>query len=220
MSNKVAPHLGLIQVLLFLILGLPSCNTGPIEMKLDERYGQIQGISTQANCMSPQGPYTTQVESNIDGSCVFTQQFSPDEPAFIVHLTSNNEGYIMNEEGATQDTLSNLEVEMIRGHEFHMIHTNPHRYFENITFESSVDNEVAIFSAEDQSNRPVKIYYNSIDQLIVKTEQLNPLDTTQLIEVYFNQWEAGAFGMMVKELQIIQAQKDTFYFDFDRIIVR
>ncbi len=203
------------------LLGMISCNkkkdTKSNELSLDPRYLQIENINSSANCNGPNGDYTTEIISKKNGSLFFSQVFEYRDSPFMAELSSDNKGFIIDENGKVVDTLSNVSIEMIRSHDFHRIQTNPESFFNQIKFEKDLQAEMELFSGIDKLSNPVKIYYDRTVKQIRTLEFLNMMDTTEVIKVEYKKWVESNYGQLAKEIEIIQAEKDTFYFDFNTI---
>ena len=215
-----------IYIHCFLLILLTSCIEKDGEQKglyLSEGYDQILDIISIADCDSPFGKYTTEVHSFKKGGCFFEQNFADSNSSFIVKVDSNQRGYILNEMEIITDTLSESDVEMIRGHEIHKMSIDPHFFFKDIDYinqASSQESGQERYRGKDRINNPVEITYDPNKKLISKIESLNPRDTSQIIEILFDKWIPSTYGDMVKEIRIIQAKKDTFYFDFVTLKIR
>lgn len=184
---------------------------------LDSRYTQIKNFETVAECRGPKGTYTTKVESDTNRNCLFSQFYDYNNTPFHALLTSDTTGYIVNDKKNILDTLPQEVIEMVKSHDFHRLLTKPGQFFENITFTKKLEPQLELYQAKDGLGNPAKLYYNPSSQLISKVELLNPLDTTQFIEIINQKWMDSAYGKMVKELEIIQARKDTFHFSFKSV---
>ena len=204
------------------LLGLMSCNTkqnSSYKLILDAKYKNIKSIHTIADCKGPGGAYTTEVKSELDGSCVFIQQPEDSNTKFHVQITQDEKGYVLDDQKKIVDTLAFEDVVMIKGHEFHKLHSNPSHFFDEIHYEKTINDEFDLYKAKDRLSNPVRIMYNTKHKLIYKVDLLNPRDTTEVIEIINTLFVDNAFGKMVKELEIIQAKKDTFHFNFKSIKV-
>ena len=203
-----------------LLVILWSCSKKQAEQKelvLHSNYDQIQDIVSIADCDSPFGKYITEVHSLTDGSCYFFQKFADNNVPFIVKVNADNKGHIINEQDVILDTLSTEDVEMIRGHEIHKMSIDPWFFFEDITYEKQLKylgTESELYNGKDNLDNPVEIVYNRRKKLISKIALLNPKDTLQTIEILYDKWVQSNYGKMLKEIKIVQAKKDTFYFDF------
>jgi len=210
-------------IIFTLLISFASCkgdkNTAH-ELILDSKYQQIKTIHSFANCIGPDGKkYTTEVKSELDGSCIFIQKYEENDALFSVKLTSDNKGFILNEQHVIVDTLGAEDVEIVRSHEFHKMHTNPSHFFDDIRFDKAVNKEFDLYIAKDKLNNPVNLWYHKKFELIHKIDLLNPRDTTEHIEIFNKEFVDYGYdyGKVVKNLEIVQGKKDTFYFNFKSI---
>lgn len=210
------PQIILFIVLLVTILSCDQKNNSK-NLVLDPRYQQIEKISTLANCRGPQGYYTTEVNSSTGGDCFFSQAYADSDQLFHAKVTPDNEGFVLDNNQNIIDTLPIEAVVMIKSHDFHRLNSSPEQFFHHIEFDKKIEKGMELYRALDQLENKVKLFYNREKEQITKIELLNPMDTTQTIEVINKQWIDSAYGKMVKELEIVQAHKDTFYFNFEKI---
>lgn len=202
-----------------------SCTEKPKDktIVLSSDYQKIQDIVSVAHCSSPFGQYITEVHSLADGSCYFKQLFSDSDSPFIVKLDSLNNGYLVTENDSVVTTLSPEDVEMIRGHEFHKMSMDPWQFYTNIHFDKNVTHLGADherYLAMDRLDNPAKLLYNREEKLISKIELINPKDTSQTIEIHYDKWVDSTYGKMAREIYIVQAKKDTFFFDFRSLKIK
>lgn len=186
-------------------------------LELDSRYTKIKNIHAIADCKGPYGRYTTEVKTLNTGDILFNQEYSYDGTSYFAKIVEDSLGYDLNPEGDIIDTLSLESIEMIRSHFFHRLNTKPEYFFHNIEHHKSMTNDLEIYTAVDRLNYPATILYNKIKKIVMKFDLLNPIDTTERIEIINKSWIDSDYGDMVKELIIIQAEKDTFEFNFSKI---
>ena len=209
-----------VSLLIFIVASCSDSSSTTPTLTLDSKYKNINTISSFANCSSSAGTFTTEVRSSKYGDCIFIQWNSEDSIPFIAQLTKSNEGFILDEAHNIIDTLSEIGIEMIRGHEIHRIISSPESFYSNIQYDSSIELEgrkFEVFSATDGVNNPIKIFYNNSKNRIKKVELVNPLDSSQVIEIVNNAWMSTEYGKMPKEVDIIQAKKDTYRFSFNKV---
>lgn len=208
------------------LLVLSSCyekQDSQKELVLQPNYSQIQDIISIADCNSPFGKYTTEVHSSLNGTCYFLQRFNDTDAPFIVKIDRANRGYLMNEQDVVIDTLSPEDVEIIRGHEIHKMSIDPGFFFDSIGFVKSIKHPAdayELYKGKDRLDHQVNLLYDGSRKLIAKIELLNPKDTTQSIEIFYDNWVPGKYGEMVREIRIVQAKKDTFHFDYQSLKVK
>lgn len=220
-SNKTRPlNWSLIAIFVLLILGVNSCKeheNAVHELVLDSKYAQIKNIHSIAKCKGPDGNYSTEVISKEDGYLFFSQVYEYRDAPFMAELRPENKGYAIDGNKNILDTLSNLSMEMIRSHDFHRIHTHPSYFFNEITFEKKVDAQTDLYAAIDKLNNPVKLFYDRSIKQIKRIEFLNMMDPSEQIEIIHTKWMDSEYGSLAKEIEIVQAKKDTFHFSFDSI---
>ena len=213
-------------ILCFLVILQFSCLKKQNEEKvllLQPNYDQIQDVFSIADCDSPFGKYITELNSFNDGSCYFFQKFDASELPFIVKIDSLNNGFLINESGDIIDSISHKDIVMIRGHEIHKMSIDPRFFFDSLTYKKPInylDSNHHVFSGFDKLNNPVELFYNNKAKLISKIKLLNPKDTSQTIEIVFDKWITSKYGDLPKEVKIIQAKKDSFFFNFRSLRIR
>lgn len=188
---------------------------------LDERYSAISKIESIARCNGPNGIYMTEIHSTQNGACYFSQSEPDSIPYMLAQIDVKGNGFLIDPQGKILDTLSKEMLAVIRGHEIHGQMIDPFKYFSDITYSSGSNEEdnqsEKVFTAKDPLNRPVQIFFNPDQHLINKITLVNPIDTTQAIELIATSWESSQFGKMVKEAQFVQDGVDTFFFHFEYI---
>ncbi len=192
-------------------------------LSLNPKYEEIEDIISIASCRSPFGTYTTEVHSMADGSCYFIQKFNDAEVPFTVKVDSVHQGHLIGENNQVIDTLSQEDVEMIRSHEIHKMSINPNHFYTNLEYENNVtqqEKQHQLYKGVDRLGNSVHIFYNRTAKLISKIEMRNPKDTTQTIELFYDGWAESEYGEMAKEVRIVQAAKDTFFFHFKSLEIR
>ena len=68
-------------------------------------------------------------------------------------------------------------------------------------------------------DNPDSIFYDRSHKRIAKIQLLNARNTAETIEIIMDNWIDSEFGPLVKEARFVQAQKDTFGFNFTTLIV-
>ena len=206
------------QIILIAVLFTSySCNKSldNAGIALPSSLDEISDIITIADCTSPMGDYLTEVRSMGDGSCLFIQKSNTSNHPFIAKIKDDGLGYVLSEHDNIIDTLSRENVEMIRGHEIHKMSINPKFFFDEISLDQATSKlDQQYYHAKDGLGQPVKISYTRKDQKITKIELINPRDARQTIEIIYNSWIATKYGDLAKNVDIVQAQKDTFNFNF------
>ena len=203
-----------------LLFGIFSCNPKhelQNELLLDDRYKEVQNISTSATCTGPTGNFTTLINSTKNGDQFFTQIYGEGVPRFKAVVTAENKGFVIDQDNNRADSLSTMNVAMIKSHDFHRIQMDPGSFFDDITYNSKLDNGTELFTSRDLMDNPARLYYDRDIKQVIKIELINMMDTTQTIEIHHKKWTDSKFGKVVSEIEIIQAGRDTFNYSFDKI---
>ena len=205
---------------LFLFLGMLSCNQKQEQQNkllLDDRYQAVVNINTSASVKGPTGDFTTLINSTKNGDLFFTQNYGNEVPPFKAVVTADNNGFVIDQENNRSDSLSDINVAMIKSHDFHRIQMDPTSFFDDITYNNKLDDGTLQFNAKDMMDNPSSLYYDPSIRQLTKIDLINMMDTTQIIEVFHKKWTDSNFGKVVSEIEIIQAGRDTFYYTFDKI---
>ena len=216
-------------LLLFSFMVIFSCknenstntnNASEHDLVLDSTYDQIQTIASVAQCQGVDLQYTTEVHSTSDGYTFFRQRFEdrPDDMAVV--LPNFQTGFSINRRTKEIDTLDKAVQEVIRAHEFHKMSIFPKSMFENLRYAESVDfhgRECDKFSGVDRSGLDVELYYNPVKKRVEGLQMINMLDTTETILVTHKSWTDSEYGKLLKSLELVQAGKDTFTFEFTEV---
>lgn len=211
--------MGFFGLFLSIVVLIFSCERGSESkaMRLDANFDQIDFIKSVALCDGPNGNYITTVESSKNGSLRFIQEYDYRDLPFIAQIISTDEAYSLDAGNNILDTLDQKAMAMIRSHDFHRIQISPQTFFQNIQFEKELDQLTDIFVGQDRLNNPVQIHYNNEKERVEKVEMLNPTDTTESIEIFYSLWKPTEHGELAYKVEIIQARKDTFTFNFQNL---
>ena len=211
----------LIKIFTYLIVLIVLCSCQSEEkLVLDSRYENINNIITFANCNSPLGQYTTEVHSTKSGEAYFMQKSSEGGE---IRAIVDSEG--LPKRIATESRLQDLEPNysaMIKAHEFHKIALMPYAMFETVEYESTInqgDDSTMSFKGTYGGGEEMILQYDKSRQLITGFSMKAP-DSGDDIEVNFEEWnESEKWGKLISKLTLIQAQKDTFTFDFTQVAI-
>lgn len=199
----------------FLVIGCQLNQEKTIE--LDPVYQKFENLVSMANCYGPNGKYETEVQSTKDNYTYFKQEFESENDVFEAYIVDGKFGFSINGDSEVKDTLSKESIEIIKSHEFHKIHMLPNLYFRNIVYSS---NELyhgkmnQKFNAIDVSSNGVSLFYDIKEKLISGIIMVNPVDTTEQIEIIYRDWMDSKFGKIAKKIEIIQGGKDVYIFDY------
>ncbi len=184
----------------------------------------FENLAAIANCTSPMGNYTTTVHSTADGYVYFRQDYEYRDTPFIAIVLDSLTGYVLNKDHSIVDTLDVMAIEMVRGHELHLIALAPSLYFSDLTFDKVIpDDGIAFFSGKDRFGLPVDIRKGGKDlsakHQIKKVIFKNPFNSQEEIIIDYLEWMDSKLGEIPKVVEIIQAEKDTFRFEYTDVQV-
>lgn len=196
----------------------PEAETNP-SLLLNPLYEEVNQIVAKANCQGPSGKYHSEVHTSKDGYVFFFQDYTYRNAVFKAVLLNLAEGYTLDEENQLADTLNAPMLEFIKGHTFHDMGMYPERYFDNLTFageESYQGQEVEKYTGRDAIDNPVEIFYKRANKRIQGVKIRNPFEgkSEEVLEFMYSDWQNSEFGDIAQKVKIIQAAKDTFFFDY------
>ncbi|MBR9920477.1 MAG: hypothetical protein GYB31_06530 [Bacteroidetes bacterium] len=202
----------------FIFLFFFACQTSEddtVRLPLNSNYLFIDEIHSVANCLGPDGRYVTEVHSFTDSTYTFKQDFEYREEAFHASVSENGIGYVLNPEGEVVDTLSREVVEMVRSHDFHRIQTRPNQFYSDFQVVEGGNSVNAV----DKLEHPVRMIPDESQEVISSVMFWNMLDTSEVIRIDFTDWVESDYGKLVKKLRVIQAERDTFFFDYTQLMI-
>ena len=208
-------------ICLIWILSMIGCKnqTPTLSEFSHERQSTIHSLESTANCKGPGGLYRTYVYSDQKGNLIFTQDFDYKD-SFSAKVDSTGQAYVLDSLGMANDSLSYAVREMMQSHAFHWIHLFPEfiiqDYKTDLIAHSSDDNQVH-FNANDQMGNPLHLVFDNKTDLLSSFTLQNMFDTTELINCYYTNYRESRYGPMVQDVMIVQANRDTFNFEFTSV---
>jgi hypothetical protein len=215
-TNKVFLNMKFYKTILFTFIAsllFFSC-TSINKLQVNSNIKSNFEIETFANCIGPNGAYTTKVISYKDGGCLFEQKYTYKNQPFMAKIEANQKGYIFDSLGNRKSELNKENIIVIQSHEFHKMASMPHQFFNSIEYIKDTLNTLKIFTAKDKINNSVTILFNNITKQIMALKMYNPANINEEINVKFTEWQNTEYGNLLKKLEILQAGKDRYLFDF------
>ena len=209
-------------VITFMILGngcAPNSPSSPENTPDRIPCIKVENVVSIAYCRSPAGPYTTEVHADTSGYLYFRQAFGESD-AFVAVLPNAEIGLAQDSAGLYTDTLPMAAREMIRSHAFHLIALCPELFYTNLSLaarDTFNNRPCDRFTGIDRMGNAVSVYLDGAKGSILGLSLKNSLDTSETIQVIHDTFRASAHGPLVEKLRVVQAERDTFHFDFDII---
>ena len=151
----------------------------------------VQSIHAIANCTSPHGDYTTEIQSARQQRLYFRQNW-PGMPPFSATINGEYAWGVDPETGDVRP-LAAASIAMLRGHEFQMmLLTLPERFSQTAvgTTTDFAGKRCATIQALDELEKPCTLYFDQTTGLMVGFVIVNPNgEAGETVQTVFNEWQ-------------------------------
>ena len=178
---------------------------------------KIKNLVSLADCISPNGKYTTEIHTDSGGYSYFKQVYSYKPKPFEAVIENKDSGFIISD---TLVPLSKEIISMIRGHEFQNIILEVDKRFHDFEKPEKIDTSKVMayrIKAKDELNNVCLLFFDQKTKLLSAIHSQNPADPKEVIETEFSNWQTQQQLLLPKHIDIKQGEK-RYSFDFTKIM--
>jgi len=179
---------------------------------------KVKNLVSKANCVSPNGNYTTEIQTATNGYSYFKQVFSYKPESFEAVIENKTSGYSI---GDSLKPLSKESLSVIREHEFQNIVLEVNQRFHDFEL---IENEEKDginnykLKAKDELGKTNFIFFDEKTRLLTEIHFPNPSDENEMIKTKFSNWKKTNNLQLPYHVEINQSGK-LYTFDYTKLIL-
>lgn len=177
---------------------------------------KISNLISLADCISPDGKYTTEIHTATDGYSFFKQVYSYKPELFEAVIENKINGFVISD---SVKPLSKEAVYTIRGHEFHNIVLEADKRFHDFEKSGKIETDTAKLyelKAKDELNHPCSLFFDADNGLLTALHIQNPDDANEVLKIKFSNWKKIQGLLLPYHVEIDQSGK-IYKFNFIKL---
>lgn len=178
----------------------------------------ITNLVSKADCISPNGNYTTEIHTASNGYSYFNQVFSYKSESFEAVVVNKTFGYSI---GDSLKPLSRESLSVIRGHEFQNIVLEVNQRFHDFEWLENYERDLVYkrkLKTKDELENPCFLFFDSNANLLTEIHFSNPSEENEFIKIKFSNWKRIDKVQLPYHIAINQSEK-IYSFDYTRLIL-
>lgn len=177
---------------------------------------KISNLISLADCISPDGKYTTEIHTATDGYSFFKQVYSYKPALFEAVIENKINGFVISD---SVKPLSKEAVYTIRGHEFHNIVLEADKRFHDFEKAGKIETDTAKLyelKAKDELNHSCSLFFDADNGLLTALHIQNPDDANEVLKIKFSNWKKIQELLLPYHVEIDQSGK-VYKFNFIKL---
>lgn len=177
---------------------------------------KISNLISLADCISPDGKYTTEIHTASGGYGYFKQVYSYKPELFEAVIENKIRGFLISD---SVKPLNTEEVCTIRGHEFHNLVLELDKRFHDFERPVKIERDrkkMYEVKAKDELNHPCLIFFDHESMLLTALYIQNPGDVHEVLKIKFSNWKKIQGLLMPCKVTIDQSGK-VYSFNFTKL---
>jgi hypothetical protein len=167
----------------------------------------IQNLESRADCISPNGKYTTEIHTATGGYSYFKQVYTYNPSVFEAVIENKINGHVI---GNSIKPLGKEAIYTVRSHEFHNLVLEIDQRFHDMEKPEIIKTgglHIYSIKAKDELNNDSKLFFDVRTGLLSAIHFQNPDSTGEIIKTTFSNWKRVQGLLLPHHVDIDQSGK-------------